>query len=169
MEGITYVPAALEVVSRVAPVLSFRRVIFALGTAAPVGSFTVPLTEVLSDCAQIPNTVSEASSIARSERTGSILSFPLKQTKSCLVHSTRVFECGKDIPCPGGVNSQRIYGEEILRGIYSRRAASLAKYVNTKSAPARRMAISDSIIARSWSIQPFRAAAIIIENSPETW
>ena len=37
------------------------------------------------------------------------------------------------------------------------------------SAPARRIEISVSIIARGSSIQPLRAAALSIEYSPLTW
>src|SRR5947208_14492596 len=48
------------------------------------------------------------------------------------------------------------------------RAASLAKYVITTSAPARRIDVSASIIARSSSSQPRRPAARIIAYSPET-
>ena len=36
-------------------------------------------------------------------------------------------------------------------------------------APARRMPVSDSRMARSRSIQPYSAAASIIEYSPEIW
>src|SRR5215469_5852265 len=52
---------------------------------------------------------------------------------------------------------------------YSFFAASFAKYVTMKSAPARRMLSSDSSIARSRSSQPFSNAACSIEYSPETW
>src|SRR5437867_572000 len=50
----------------------------------------------------------------------------------------------------------------------SRRAASRAKYVITMSAPARRMAVRASIIARRSSSQPSRPAALIIAYSPDT-
>lgn len=49
-----------------------------------------------------------------------------------------------------------------------RRAASLAKYVRMKSAPARLIEIRLSIIRRSRSTQPSCAAAAICENSPLT-
>src|SRR5438046_1842003 len=48
------------------------------------------------------------------------------------------------------------------------RAASLAKYVITTSAPARRIDVSASIIARSSSSQPRRPAARTIAYSTET-
>ncbi len=48
------------------------------------------------------------------------------------------------------------------------RAASTAQYVRIASAPARRIATSDSSTARSRSIQPFALAASIIEYSPLT-
>ena len=47
-------------------------------------------------------------------------------------------------------------------------AIGFAKYVKIKSAPARRIEVRLSTIARSSSIHPFRAAAIIIEYSPLT-
>jgi acylphosphatase len=47
-------------------------------------------------------------------------------------------------------------------------AASFAKYVSMKSAPARRMAVNDSIMVRSRSSQPLLMAAIIMLNSPLT-
>ena len=50
----------------------------------------------------------------------------------------------------------------------SSRAASSAKYVRMPSAPARLNASSDSIIALSWSSQPFCAAAFSIAYSPLT-
>src|SRR5688572_21067891 len=50
----------------------------------------------------------------------------------------------------------------------STRAASLAKYVMTMSAPARRIETSASIMARSSSSQPSWPAALIIAYSPET-
>jgi len=49
------------------------------------------------------------------------------------------------------------------------RAAGFEKYVKIMPAPARVMEVRLSIIARSWSIQPLRAAATIIEYSPLTW
>ena len=58
----------------------------------------------------------------------------------------------------------------LLGGSYypSTFAASLAKYVTIKSAPARRIDSSDSIITRSGSSQPRANAACSIEYSPET-
>ena len=53
-------------------------------------------------------------------------------------------------------------------GVYNNFAAAFAKYVRMKSAPARRMDVSVSSMIRSPSIQPFCAAAMIIENSPLT-
>jgi transposase-like protein len=47
-------------------------------------------------------------------------------------------------------------------------AAGFAKYVSTKSAPARRIEVKLSIMARSQSIHPLRAAAMIMANSPLT-
>src|SRR5262245_49367587 len=47
-------------------------------------------------------------------------------------------------------------------------ASSLAQYVTTKSAPARLIAVSDSVAAWRSSIQPFAAAALTIAYSPET-
>src|SRR3954470_2453501 len=49
------------------------------------------------------------------------------------------------------------------------RATSVAQYVRTISAPARRIPVSVSRMARSRSIQPFAAAASTIAYSPETW
>src|SRR5271165_5132389 len=49
------------------------------------------------------------------------------------------------------------------------RAAGFAKYVNIMLAPARVIDVSVSIMARSWSIHPLRAAATIMEYSPLTW
>src|SRR5690554_1510881 len=49
------------------------------------------------------------------------------------------------------------------------RASSVAQYVSTASAPARLMLSTLSSMARSRSIQPFAAAASIIEYSPDTW
>lgn len=68
-------------------------------------------------------------------------------------------QCGK--PC--------VLRSDIPLWAYSSLAASLAKYVTMKSAPARRMPRSDSSIARSRSSQPFSNAACSIEYSPETW
>ena len=48
-------------------------------------------------------------------------------------------------------------------------AASTAQYVRMFCAPARLIPVSDSKIAWSRSIQPFSAAASIIEYSPEIW
>src|ERR1700674_255826 len=48
------------------------------------------------------------------------------------------------------------------------RATSFAKYVRIKSAPARLIDVSTSIVARSSSIHPLIPAARIIEYSPET-
>jgi hypothetical protein len=50
----------------------------------------------------------------------------------------------------------------------SARATSAAQYVRMMSAPARLMAVSDSMIARSRSIHPLAAAASIIAYSPLT-
>ena len=47
-------------------------------------------------------------------------------------------------------------------------AASLAWYVRIMSAPARLMLNKISIVTRRSSIQPFRAAAFTIANSPLT-
>ena len=47
-------------------------------------------------------------------------------------------------------------------------AASFAKYVRIMSAPARLIEMSDSIMARSPSIQPILAAALMMEYSPLT-
>lgn len=60
-------------------------------------------------------------------------------------------------PCPRC--QQRREAPPAEAGLYIRRATSLAKYVKIKSAPARRMEVSDSNIARSRSIHPSRAAA----------
>lgn len=49
-----------------------------------------------------------------------------------------------------------------------RRAASVAQYVRIRSAPARRIEVSTSSIARSRSTQPLAAAASTIAYSPET-
>src|SRR5262249_36241118 len=48
------------------------------------------------------------------------------------------------------------------------RAASRAKYVRMKSAPALRMQVSDSIMIRSYSSHPRSTAAMIMLNSPDT-
>ena len=48
-------------------------------------------------------------------------------------------------------------------------AAGFEKYVKMIPAPARVIEVRLSIMARSWSIQPLRAAATIIEYSPLTW
>ena len=50
----------------------------------------------------------------------------------------------------------------------SQPAASCAQYVRMMSAPARRIAVSDSNAAAFSSSQPLRAAALIMLNSPET-
>ena len=49
------------------------------------------------------------------------------------------------------------------------RPASRAKYVRTKSAPARLMAVICSSATASPSIQPRSAAALTIAYSPDTW
>ncbi len=51
---------------------------------------------------------------------------------------------------------------------FNNAAASSANYVSTPSAPARLKQVRLSIMARSWSSQPFCAAALIIEYSPLT-
>src|SRR5262249_20307617 len=53
-------------------------------------------------------------------------------------------------------------------GLQSQAASSLAQYVITKSAPAREIAVSDSIAACRSSSQPRAAAALTIAYSPET-
>src|SRR5262245_14968270 len=72
----------------------------------------------------------------------------------------RVLALGRD-PHPAG-------GRHTSRPSASRRAASRAKYVITMSAPARRMPVSASIIARRSSNQPSWPAALIMAYSPET-
>jgi len=52
--------------------------------------------------------------------------------------------------------------------LQSQAASSLAQYVTTKSAPAREIAVSDSIAACRSSSQPRAAAAFTIAYSPET-
>ena len=48
-------------------------------------------------------------------------------------------------------------------------AASFAKYVEIKLAPALLIHINCSIIILSWSNQPLYEAALIIAYSPDTW
>jgi len=67
---------------------------------------------------------------------------------------------------------RKVANEQLLQSVthdYSSRAASFAKYVSMKSAPARFMDTRLSRIARSRSSQPFRIAAINMLNSPLTW
>ena len=54
------------------------------------------------------------------------------------------------------------------RDCASQRAASFAWYVMIMSAPARLMLVSSSSTTRFSSIQPFCAAALTIEYSPDT-
>src|ERR1700682_5058980 len=79
-----------------------------------------------------------------------------------------------------GVGISKGEGEHVLEAVLalgghpharrrsSRRAASLAKYVITMSAPARRIPVSASIMAASSSSQPSWPAARIIAYSPDT-
>jgi len=61
------------------------------------------------------------------------------------------------------------YGTVLLPQLsFSQRATSLAKYVRIMSAPARLKAIISSMTTAFSSIQPFAAAALIIEYSPLT-
>src|SRR5690606_29979064 len=70
-------------------------------------------------------------------------------------------------PCRRTANPPR--WDERFRTGHSRVATSVAQYVRTMSAPALRIPVRVSRIARSRSIQPFAAAASIIAYSPETW
>ncbi len=60
-------------------------------------------------------------------------------------------------------------GASLAAGQPSRRAASAAQYVRMMLAPARRIAVSVSMITLSRSSQPFAAAASAIAYSPLTW
>jgi len=60
--------------------------------------------------------------------------------------------------------------DQFLRAIEeTHEQSSLAKYVMTRSAPARRIAVTCSRATRSPSIHPRSAAAFTIAYSPETW
>ena len=99
----------------------------------------------------------------------------------------RLFSRRLQHPVPFGVDLRVTPGEHVLRGDVanrptikaahgkaappypSRRAAGFAKYVRMMLAPARVIDVNVSIMARSSSIQPLRAAATIMEYSPLTW
>ncbi len=71
---------------------------------------------------------------------------------------------------PAGAPEFRGYIACPRNTVYARnRAAGFAKYVKIMLAPARVIDVNVSIMARSSSIQPLRAAATIMEYSPLTW
>jgi len=67
---------------------------------------------------------------------------------------------GPQVPAPPPASSHHPFNNA---------AASLAKYVKIRSAPARLMASSDSSMAAVSSSQPWAAAALSILYSPLTW
>src|SRR6185369_15435836 len=80
-------------------------------------------------------------------------------------------QIGTDTSRPSGDEHRALNVNPVTGHVNQRRrtrAASLAKYVRMRSAPARLIPISISIITRSSSIHPFCPAAFTIEYSPLT-
>ncbi len=83
---------------------------------------------------------------------------------SVLARSNAASEWAIELTCP-----EPVEGPELVTCLSSvERAYSKAQYVKITSAPARRMATSDSAIAASRLIQPCAAAASTIAYSPDT-